>query len=1843
MSKIKTYSRHIVVLFLVMATALTCMFAFTPEADAGASTYKYRVSYQLDQGNNNTESCYVKLYYKTNNGTGSESSMQIEGDDITFDRDKEGWYYWTSDESIGAPSSGGSHRGSNALPAGAFPTKVDVFVKCVGASSNYREFRIKSIKLEVMNQSGSVLATSTGTTDLTISESKNEQSKTATVSIGTGAYPYVANWAVSGLPTTNVYVNRDGSSYSATATITAEDNYGVNWVNAPTVTGANCTVSNGSSASPTVSFPNRDTDYGASITAKWTTANSSNATVSKTYSISNVLVPHSLTIDANGGTYSGTNPITGKYTQETQDVAVPTRNGYAFSSWTKTSGNGSINGNTFTFGSNSAAIKANWTPVQYTISPVYDGNAYTDVAYNIETTSISLPTPSRTGYTFAGWVVSAADGNWTVGESVTANPVGKYGNITVEPSWTANSYTLNFNANKTGATVSPASKTVKFETKLGDLPVPSATAYDFLGWFTSATAGTQVTADTVYNTADNSTVYAHWAPTTYKITLDENGGSTVADVTYNTEAGSIPAASTKTGYTFSHWEVAASSGNWVAGSTFNAGASAVGKYGDVTLKAVFTANKYTLNFDLNAPAGAVTEPECEKDSMTVTFNAAAGTLPVPTLDGYSFAGWFTEATGGTQVSASTVYTTAGDATIYAHWTPATYNIIYNENGGSDVADGTFTIEGGKLAAGNALIGFRFSHWEVVASSGNWVAGETFDASADITGKYGDVELKAVWMSNDYTVSFDLNDSTGVGSASANKTTIVVTFSKPLGVNEALPVATRNGYNFIGWFTAPEGGEQITADTVYKTDGETTYYAHWEVVTYTITFDTDNGNALAPIEYTIEDSITLPVADKHGFNFSFWLNQTAIGSWTKNAKFEAGALTLEAGNWGNVTLKSYYTVKAFTITWVVEGVEEQTLHNFNTVPTHPDPTVTDDPRYNYEFTGWTPAIGIVTGDATYTATFSKTPKVYTVTWVDKDGNTVDSKTVAYGETVPTDVAEPDLYGYTVEWDYTGITTMPAGNLTIKAVYTPVKFAIHWEVEGVVIDSDMVDYDSLPVYTGSTPVKAENAEYSYVFKGWTPAIVPVSGETTYVAEFTAIPQEYTISFVADGVTVSSYPLTFGSAITVVPAVPEKLGSVGSWQSIPVTMPAHDVVITAKYVKGALVTWYLDGTSSGAIYQLGFENGEQIEYDRENPVKPADAEYTYKFEGWSTTPDGELITSYPVAGETDLAYYAVYSKTANEYTITWKADGSAVYSETIAYGSAVTNVPEIPAKKGHTGKWGTYPATMPAKDVTVNVVYTPNDYTITWVVGDDSYGTIFQYGTMPVFTGVTYKPSTATTDFTFIGWDKEITTVEDNETYVAQYSESARKYTVTWKYEDGTVIDTDSVANGSAITYIPAIADKEGHTYSYEIPEVMPTNDIDIIVKYEAKSYTITWSTPAGDYEETWKYGETPVYDADKYGTPSKDATAEKQFAFAGWNPVVGKVTGDTTYVAVFTETARKYSVVWYVDGEFYDSRDIAYGSVIPTLAVPEKAGYIGIWDNPYRTMPAQDLTINATYTARKYTVYWKVDGLTVYSASVSYGAAIPSQKVPEKVGCTGEWIDVPDSMPAENITITAAYTPKQFTASWRVDGVTNTATVTYGIDFAITFESETKPEELRITIGGVAVTTEVYMYDATTGKLVIPGSALTGDIVIIARAAGGNCNVILNLFGGSSSNDAETVSERTAYFTELVPAEGYLRPTEVSVYVDGIYLSEGYTYDSKTGKLIINAEMIIGEIEIYAEFPENPNYNPDSDGNDSEDDAHCNCNCHSSNGLTKFFFDLITFFRKLFGMDEYRYCGCGKAHW
>lgn len=131
--------------------------------------------------------------------------------------------------------------------------------------------------------------------------------------------------------------------------------------------------------------------------------------------------------------------------------------------------------------------------------------------------SVTLPTVAKTGNT-CKW------GSYTSGATMTPTS-----NTTLTAVCTANTYTITFNAN--GGQTSTSSKKVTYGSKYGDLPVPTYSGYTFLGWYTSATGGTNVINTTKVSITSNQTLYAHWKVTCSNV---DDDGNCITTTTYKT-------------------------------------------------------------------------------------------------------------------------------------------------------------------------------------------------------------------------------------------------------------------------------------------------------------------------------------------------------------------------------------------------------------------------------------------------------------------------------------------------------------------------------------------------------------------------------------------------------------------------------------------------------------------------------------------------------------------------------------------------------------------------------------------------------------------------------------------------------------------------------------------------------------------------------------------------------------------------------------------------------------------------------------------------------------------------------------------------------------------------------------------------------------------------------------------------------------------------------------------------------------------------------------------------------------------------------------------------------------
>ncbi|MDD3187314.1 MAG: glycine-rich protein [Bacilli bacterium] len=219
-----------------------------------------------------------------------------------------------------------------------------------------------------------------------------------------------------------------------------------------------------------------------------------------------------LTIDANGGVIEGLDEVTIHWLEndETMNVSNPIKIGYTFTGWTIEGPDGSIDGTTFTMGSDEATLTANYINATFTLTINPNGgvwDTYTDIQtyskiYESETT---INNPTRTGYTFNGWTVSGSGSSisettFTMGNedaSLTAN-------------WAINTYTLTINANG-GSWSGTTPQTLNYQAT-STINNPTRTSYTFLGWTVSG-AGSSISGTTFTMGYANATLTANWVIT----------------------------------------------------------------------------------------------------------------------------------------------------------------------------------------------------------------------------------------------------------------------------------------------------------------------------------------------------------------------------------------------------------------------------------------------------------------------------------------------------------------------------------------------------------------------------------------------------------------------------------------------------------------------------------------------------------------------------------------------------------------------------------------------------------------------------------------------------------------------------------------------------------------------------------------------------------------------------------------------------------------------------------------------------------------------------------------------------------------------------------------------------------------------------------------------------------------------------------------------------------------------------------------------------------------------------------------------------------------------------------
>ena len=478
---------------------------------------------------------------------------------------------------------------------------------------------------------------------------------------------------------------------------------------------------------------------------------------------------YTVTMDTAGG--DPIRPI--QYTVESEAFQLPTpvRTGYIFLGWTgegiaepqKTIEipQGSTGDRTYT---------ANWQVIEYTIITLLEGgNAGSSEVYfyTVEQT-VTLPTPTRTGYTFLGWT---GEGITTPQPNVTI-PKGSTGDKTYIENWELTEYNITMDLNG-GSGQEKVVYTMTDEDF--ELPTPTRNGYEFVGWTGERITTPQTSVKIPKGSTGNKAYTANWQVIEYTITLDTNGGPVVSPIKYTVEDTFTLPYILRPGYEFAGWTLDGS--GMLPATTL---IIYYGTTGDLHYKAEWRLAEYTITMDLDGGSG--------QEKVVYTITDEDFELPTPTRNGYEFVGWTGERITTPQTSVKIPKGSTGNKAYTANWKVIRYTITLVTNGGADIASIRYTVEDSvTLPIPPDRPGYEFSGW-VLDGSGQFPSTPMIIPE----GSTGDRIYKAEWRVARYTITY-------VSHGKAyNWVQYTINNQVYFGTPEEDPSYYLPGYTFVGW-------------------------------------------------------------------------------------------------------------------------------------------------------------------------------------------------------------------------------------------------------------------------------------------------------------------------------------------------------------------------------------------------------------------------------------------------------------------------------------------------------------------------------------------------------------------------------------------------------------------------------------------------------------------------------------------------------------------------------------------------------------------------------------------------------------------------------------------------------------------------------------------------------------------------------------------------------------------------------------------------------------------------------------------------------------------------------------
>jgi len=672
-----------------------------------------------------------------------------------------------------------------------------------------------------------------------------------------------------------------------------------------------------------------------------------------------------------------------------------------FDGWFLDDGVTNVTSTTLVTTSTAHTLTAKWIAIFHVVFHS-DINPTTTVDYLDGQQITSLPSPTRSGFEFMGWFTQKVGGDKiSVGWTVTSN-------LDLYEHW-AEVVTVFFDGN--GGTPEYSSKTVTNGKVFGSLPGATREGYSFLGWFSSESGGDEITPNTVVSSQVSFTVFAHWSILSFYISFDTQSGSPISPVSleYGQQIPWDTYITEREGYVFAGWFV---DGQKCTYETMPAK--------NLDLVAHWGKN---ITITLNPCGGSVSPSVIYRVS-----NSVYGELPVPEKNGFTFTGWFTSETGGTKLNSNTEVE-EHITTLYSHWERGTYYINFDSQGGEQVSPMPFLFEA-NITGLPELIKKEF-----FAFKGWYLDNQLTQPFNLVTMPAKNVTVYAKWV-DAFKITFN---------AMGGTTTLEYMFLATGMLFGSLPNASKEGHTFVGWFTAQTGGVQVKADSEFSSTQAITLFAHWNVNSYTIVFNSNGGTTLPSVELEYGASIVLPTSvQKEGFVFDGWYQDSLLTMLMNLTTMPSHDLTLHA-KW----------IQAFKIVFNPSGGHTELPHIY-LAPGMAYGFYGNLPvarKEGYTFKGWfTDSSGgtvvnentMFSGDKDTTLYAHYTVNQYVISFNTNGGSALPSKVFNFGSVVdvPTNIEKK---GFVFDGWYLdsgliypmNLTTMPAKDITLYAKWKDVE--------------------------------------------------------------------------------------------------------------------------------------------------------------------------------------------------------------------------------------------------------------------------------------------------------------------------------------------------------------------------------------------------------------------------------------------------------------------------------------------------------------------------------------------------------------------------------------------------------------------------------------------------------------------------------------------------------------------------------------------------------------------------------------------------------------------------------------